>query len=65
MYLLEVVEGGSKMTAFLATCTEVLTWLLSSVTSLITTILATPMLAIGVVLFVVFSVVTFYHRLKG
>ena len=53
------------MTKFLATCTEVLTWLLTSVTSLITTILAQPMLAIGVILFVVFSVVTFYHRIKG
>ncbi len=63
MYLLEV-EGGS-MTAFLATCTEVLTWLLSSATSLISTIMTTPMLSIGVVLFVVFSVVTFYRRLRG
>ena len=53
------------MTDFLNTCTEVLTWLLSSATSLIGTIMNTPFLAIGVVLFVVFSVVTFYHRIKG
>lgn len=64
MYFLEV-DGGNSMTAFLATCTEVLTWMLKSVASLITTVMANPMLAIGVVLFVVFSVVTFYKRLRG
>lgn len=55
----------TSMGTFLTTCTEVLTWMLKSAASLITTIMETPMLAIGVVLFVVFSVVTFYKRIRG
>lgn len=43
----------SVMTAFLSTATELLTWLLTSMGSIITTIMANPILVIGFILLVI------------
>lgn len=43
----------SVMTAFLQTATEVLTWLLTSMASIITTIMANPILVIGFIVMII------------
>ena len=59
------VTEGSFMTDYLAQVTTVFTWLLTSITSLITFILGNPFLAVSLVLFMCGAVVSFYVRIKN
>lgn len=43
----------SVLTSFLSTATEVLSWLLTSMASIITTIMANPILVIGFIIMVI------------
>ena len=56
---------GSLMTEYLSQVTTVFTWLLTSITSLITFILGNPFLAVSLVLFMCGAVVSFYVRIKN
>lgn len=53
------------MTEYLGQVTTVFTWILTSITQLITFILGNPFLAVSLVLFMCGAVVSFYVRIKN
>lgn len=53
------------MTDYLAQVTTVFTWILQSITTLITFILGNPFLAVSLVLFMCGAVISFYARIKN
>ncbi len=58
-------ETAVTMTSYLEQVTQVFTWLLTNITSLITFILGNPFLAVSLVLFMCGAVISFYARIKN